>query len=483
MTGVQLPGQGTYTVDEYRWTAPAQLTLPGGGRRNLDYDGYLRPSRIQGLDPATNPVQEDAYHYSAVDNILNRATLRGEYGYDYDAADRLTGEDGPERAIHYAYDPVGNRLSETDSTATGAPPHTWEYDANDRLLQRGPIHYSYDASGNLTLQHHAETGAETRYRYDVDNRLIEVRNQHDALVARYAYDPFGRRIRKTVGDVTTHYLYAEEGLVAELDAAGTVITSYGYAPDSVWGTNPLFIKQGNQFGYYHNDHLGTPQAITAANGALLWSATYGAFGQARVTTESTKNNLRFPGQYFDSETGLHYNWHRYYNPGTGRYITSDPIELRGGLNTYSYVDNNPLRWIDPEGLAKMCCRLLNSVAGSIGRQRHCYIVADEGTVYGLYPSDGKGVPGINDPRDTGGECFDCPALQCDDQNECLRNAHNNYPVGGYSSLGPNSNTYAGTLASKCCKGGIPSGVSNAPGVNDNPPSLPTPAGRNRRGRR
>ncbi|MEX2339887.1 MAG: RHS repeat-associated core domain-containing protein [Aquisalimonadaceae bacterium] len=349
LTDVQLPGQGTYTVDEYRWTVPAQITLPGGGRRNLDYDGYLRPSRIQGLDPATNPVQEDAYHYSAVDNILNRATLRGDYGYDYDAADRLTGEDGPARAIHYAYDPVGNRLSESDSTATGAPPPTWEYDANDRLLRRGPIHYSYDAGGNLTLQHHTETGAESRYRYDVDNRLIDVRNQHDALVARYAYDPFGRRIRKTVGDVTTHYLYAEEGLVAELDAAGTVITSYGYAPDSVWGTNPLFIKQGNQFGYYHNDHLGTPQAITAANGALLWSATYDAFGQARVTTEAIRSNLRFPGQYYDQETGLHYNWHRYYDPGTGRYITSDPIGLMGGLNTYLYAAANPLRYIDPDG--------------------------------------------------------------------------------------------------------------------------------------
>ncbi len=112
-------------------------------------------------------------------------------------------------------------------------------------------------------------------------------------------------------------------------------------------------------------------------------------------------------------------------------------------------------------------------------QKHCYIVADDGTVYGLYPEDGIGKPRTNDPKDVGGECFDCPANQCTDQNDCLRKANNSYPVGNYSTLGPNSNTYAGTLARSCCKGGVPSGVSNTPGINDQLPSLP---GQNRRGR-
>ena len=104
--------------------------------------------------------------------------------------------------------------------------------------------------------------------------------------------------------------------------------------------------------YVHNDHLGTPQAITDKNQAIVWQARYDPFGKATVTTGLLENNVRFPGQYFDGETGLHYNYYRYYDPSTGRYITSDPIGLRSGLNTYAYVNANPLSYIDPLGLAR-----------------------------------------------------------------------------------------------------------------------------------
>ena len=91
--------------------------------------------------------------------------------------------------------------------------------------------------------------------------------------------------------------------------------------------------------------------LTSKTGATTWAAQYQAFGNANITIQSTTNNLRFPGQYNDGETNLHYNWNRYYNNGTGRYVTSDPIGLKGGLNTYGYVGGNPLTWGDPLGLA------------------------------------------------------------------------------------------------------------------------------------
>ena len=79
-----------------------------------------------------------------------------------------------------------------------------------------------------------------------------------------------------------------------------------------------------------------PQKIIAENGAV-------------VGVETVVNHLRFPGQYFDEETGLHYNWHRFYDPETGRYISADPIGLAGGINLYAYVGGDPVNWIDPEG--------------------------------------------------------------------------------------------------------------------------------------
>jgi RHS repeat-associated protein len=84
---------------------------------------------------------------------------------------------------------------------------------------------------------------------------------------------------------------------------------------------------------------------------VVWQAAYKTFGEAQVDASSTiTNNFRFPGQYYDEETGLHYNWHRYYDPTTGRYLTPDPIGLEGGVNSYVYVANNPLSNVDPKGL-------------------------------------------------------------------------------------------------------------------------------------
>jgi RHS repeat-associated protein len=102
--------------------------------------------------------------------------------------------------------------------------------------------------------------------------------------------------------------------------------------------------------YYLHDHLGTPQQLVKADGTAVWKAAYLPYGQAQVQLGTVTNNLRFPGQYFDPETGLHYNWHRFYDPETGRYLSADPIGLDGGMNLYNYTSNNPMNAIDPKGL-------------------------------------------------------------------------------------------------------------------------------------
>ena len=102
--------------------------------------------------------------------------------------------------------------------------------------------------------------------------------------------------------------------------------------------------------YFLNDHLGTPLIAVDENGAVAWEADYELFGGANVGTQTYVNNFRFAGQYYDQETGLNYNYHRYYYPETGRYLTPDPIGLAGGINLYAYVQNNPINAIDPWGL-------------------------------------------------------------------------------------------------------------------------------------
>ncbi|MEZ5509896.1 MAG: RHS repeat-associated core domain-containing protein [Gammaproteobacteria bacterium] len=122
---------------------------------------------------------------------------------------------------------------------------------------------------------------------------------------------------------------------------------YLYEPGSF---RPLAFVERNQVYFYHLDHLGTPQEMTDWEGRVVWSARYRVYGNVlKQDVETVENNLRFQGQYFDAETGLHYNRFRYYDPGTGQFTQQDPVGLLGGVNNYQYAPN-PTGWVDPLGL-------------------------------------------------------------------------------------------------------------------------------------
>ncbi|MGH8447968.1 RHS repeat domain-containing protein, partial [Pseudomonas sp.] len=209
----------------------------------------------------------------------------------------------------------------------------------------------YDAFGNLIRERRGK-GQQlvTEYRYDCQHRLIGL-TQPDGQTARYRYDPFGRRISKTVEGITTEFFWQGDKLIAEHQAQRH--RSYVYEPDSF---RPLALLEG--FGpkdtkpfHYQLDHLGTPQELTDSEGEIVWSAHYRAYGEiARLDVGKIDNPLRFQGQYFDAESGLHYNRHRYYHPDIGRYLTPDPVKLAGGINAYQYV-LNPTGWVDPLGFS------------------------------------------------------------------------------------------------------------------------------------
>jgi RHS repeat-associated protein len=125
----------------------------------------------------------------------------------------------------------------------------------------------------------------------------------------------------------------------------------------------------------HNDHLDTPQKMTDASGTVVWSAVYKPFGEATITVSTITNNLRFPGQYYDGETGLNENWWRFYNAVIGRYLQADPLGQRGGLNLFNYAHNNPLRFIDPNGLyGTSSCTYYEQACQTNGSTYECKIV-------------------------------------------------------------------------------------------------------------
>jgi RHS repeat-associated protein len=189
-----------------------------------------------------------------------------------------------------------------------------------------------------------------------------------ANTTTYRYDPFGRRISKTNSQggatSTTYYVYNDTGLMAELNEQGQMTKAYGFNPQAaqagLWSTDPLWqaeVSNSNlkdpatSYHYLHTDHLGTPILATDKTGQTTWKGISEAFGQTRVDNASSITmNLRFPGQYWDSETQTHYNFHRDYRPNTGRYLQSDPIGIKGGVNSYTYVEATPSRGIDPNGL-------------------------------------------------------------------------------------------------------------------------------------
>ncbi len=177
----------------------------------------------------------------------------------------------------------------------------------------------------------------------------------DGRQAIYKYDAFGRRIKKTITDKsghqkTTEFLWQGDNLIAETDNKEHY-QSYIYEPNS-FKPLALIVGRGKEHKVYHYqlDHIGTPTDLTDTKGNAVWSAQYLAYGTIYTQhTEEVTNPLRFQGQYFDQETGLHYNRHRYYNPKNGLFTTADPIGLAGGLNNYQYV-KNPTGFVDPLGL-------------------------------------------------------------------------------------------------------------------------------------
>src|SRR4030066_726729 len=198
------------------------------------------------------------------------------------------------------------------------------------------------------------------YVYDLSNQLVTVLNNSNQ-VAEYTFNGAGQRIKKVTQTETRIFHYDLWGnIIAETNQTGQMLAEYVYLGDQLLA----MIKPGEAVYYFHNDHLGTPQVLTNDSQGVAWKAVYTPFGEAVPSIQTVENPFRFPGQYYEQETGLHYNYFRYYNPQTGRYITPDPIGLEGGINLFTYVAGNAVNFVDPLGLFMLSIKYSNKPYGS-----------------------------------------------------------------------------------------------------------------------
>src|SRR5690606_18087273 len=240
-----------------------------------------------------------SYHYDAAGRLQGIDDLRkGPTRYVYDQLDRLKAVEGY-ASEQFDFDPAGNILS---GASSGRGDRSANIGAGNRLQFHGDRHFTYDARGNLIEEKRGAGGKlSSRYRYNSQNQLINV--EKGGQTFEYAYDALGRRVRKKDAFGETEFLWNGDVLLSE--QRGHAQKLYLYEPGSF---KPLALIENNQCYFYHLDHLGTPQEMTDWQGRIVWSARYRVYGLvAKQEAEVVENNLRFQGQYFDAETGLHYN--------------------------------------------------------------------------------------------------------------------------------------------------------------------------------
>ena len=216
---------------------------------------------------------------------------------------------------------------------------------------------SYDGSGNPVTD--AFGGTTFTYQFDSESRLV--RALPSPVVAglsegQYAYDPFDRLISRTTVNGSVHYIYDQaDHIIAEVDGstAPQTLREYIWLDDQPIAVVSNVNTASPQLLYVHADHLNRPVMMTDQSRTKIWEASYKPFGEVQSVTGLNDKTQRFPGQWYQIETGLTYNWHRHYDGTIGRYLQADPLGLEAllsdGPSIYGYAGQSPLTNVDPLG--------------------------------------------------------------------------------------------------------------------------------------
>jgi RHS repeat-associated protein len=377
------------------WDESGRLTT----RRLLGVEGPEQERTSRVLHARSWTYRPDGAPVSETDTAAIRH-------FELDRLGRVTKVDATAWTEQYAYDPAGNIAFAADTrapeTATGGTRRI----AGTLLHQAGRTRYEYDAQGRLIKKTRRTLSGQQRvwsYQYDAFDRLLSATSP-DGEQWHYRYDPVGRRVAKRRlgqdGSLIEETLFTwddgalvEQTHVQKLNPTATT-TSWDHKPDSwtpvaqarrtFYTTAPQQLVD-EQFHAIITDAVGTPTELVTVDGQVSWRRQAGVWGNeltAPTDREAAYCPLRFPGQYHDDETGLDYNYARYYDSATGRYLTPDPLGLEPGPNHHTYVDN-PLIWLDPLGLAGK----KGGSTGSNGGGTSGTVVNENGVKIVIYSND------------------------------------------------------------------------------------------------
>ncbi len=363
---------------EYKYKSNGQIdSVSVSNTLKMEYE-YDEFGNITGV---TLDNAHQQYQYFA-GNLVSANTQLGEFEYVYDNNDNrveskeaIQFQETRHTQYEYASPGEGNRLKSQIDLAT-----------------RDSKNYLFNEQGSPLKTDEYE------YKYNSDQRPIEVR-KNGKLAASYTYNSFGERIRKVVynnsGNKVTYFLYDGNTLTGEYREDGEAYSQYIYLQD----ITPIVKLERTRAFAIHTDQLGVPRRMSDDAGQLVWDADYTPYGKAFVSLEKNKLDLRLPGQYHDEETGTHYNYFRDYDPQTGRYITVDPIGLKGGTNFYAYLSANPLAGSDQLGLFPTFSGGMTSITHEEYDRLKSYSDAENGKEFFNYLFELKPHPAFKDIAD------------------------------------------------------------------------------------
>ncbi len=346
--------------------------------------GLLMAQCIQPEQETAGHLQHQAqrqYHYDKNYLLTQVEDSRlGQFNYQYDAIGRLIKTQSPQFTESFSFDPAGNLIDPATQVSQLK---------NNLIKEYQGKHYYYDEQRNVVETR--QNGKTLKLKWDNLNRLVQ--SEQDGETTEYGYDVFGRRLFKrnqhhltlfgwdgdlmiwesrqgtnSIQDYTKHYIYEPNSFVPLVHTGYSGFIQlletpdyqqfksipYAIQKDPLWRTDVRKNRtELEQIAFYHCDQVGTPQTLSNDSGECIWKISAQTWGKSLEIIASqdmlTQTAIRFQGQYYDEETGLHYNRYRYYEPHSARYLSKDPIGLEGGLNNLAYV-NDPNQWVDPLGL-------------------------------------------------------------------------------------------------------------------------------------